>query len=68
MNSSSVIDSDSILSDSEFSVILEKSININIRDARIHVVLSRKSVVFFTPPICWVSPPKEEDSPPPLGF
>ena len=38
------------------------------KDESIQVVLSRKSVVFLTPPICWVSPPKEEDNPPPFGF
>src|SRR5690606_18640500 len=35
---------------------------------KVHVLLSKKSVVFCTPPICCVPPPKEDDNPPPLGF
>ena len=46
---------------------LESNINkINI-PPRVQVLLSKKSVVFCTPPIC-VDPPNEEESPPPLGF
>ena len=32
------------------------------------VLRSRKSEVFWTPPICCPPPPKDEDRPPPLGF
>jgi len=35
--------------------------------ANVQVLLSKKSVVFCTPPIC-VDPPNEDESPPPLGF
>ena len=35
--------------------------------ANVQVLLSKKSVVFCTPPIC-VDPPNDEESPPPLGF
>jgi uncharacterized membrane protein len=46
---------------------LESNINkINI-PPKVQVLLSKKSVVFCTPPIC-VDPPNEEESPPPLGF
>jgi hypothetical protein len=47
---------------------LDNNINKSNRPAKIHVLLSRKSEVFCTPPICWAPPPKEEDRPPPLGF
>lgn len=46
---------------------LESNINkINI-PPKVQVLLSKKSVVFCTPPIC-VDPPNEDESPPPLGF
>ena len=35
--------------------------------ANVQVLLSKKSEVFCTPPIC-VEPPNEEERPPPLGF
>ncbi len=35
--------------------------------ANVQVLLSKKSVVFCTPPNIW-EPPMEEDNPPPLGF
>ena len=35
-----------------FSVILESNIRTNNREASAQVLLSRKSVVFLTPPIC----------------
>ena len=46
---------------------LESNINkINI-PPKVQVLLSKKSVVFCTPPIC-VDPPNDDESPPPLGF
>ena len=37
--------------------------------AKVHVLLSKKSVVFLTPPNCCVPPPPKVDAkPPPLGF
>ena len=44
-------------------------INANIEMAKVQVVLSRKLLVFCTPPIEEPPPPpKVEDNPPPLGF
>ena len=60
--------SDSVVSFPEFNVILENRINKKSREAKIHVLLSKKSVVFLTPPICCESPPNVEANPPPLDF
>ena len=60
--------SDSVISFPEFRVMLENRINKKSNEVKIHVLLSRKSVVFCTPPICCESPPNVEASPPPLGF
>ena len=50
-------------------LMLDKRINANITVASVHVLLSKKSVVFLTPPNCCVPPPpKDEDKPPPFGF
>ena len=43
---------DSVFTSPLLSVILESKININNKEAKTHVLLSKKSVVFFTPPIC----------------
>ena len=43
--------------------------NTNKPITKAQVALSKKSVVFLTPPnICGLSPPKAELKPPPLGF
>src|SRR5690606_22110164 len=50
-------------------VTFESRIKTSSNVARVHVLLSKKSVVFLTPPSCWPPPPPNEDeSPPPLGF
>jgi hypothetical protein len=59
---------ESELSESFINVTFEIRIKTRIIIARAHVLLSRKSVVLFTPPICCCPQPKVEDRPPPLGF
>jgi len=60
-NSPSVVPSNKDMFDSK--------INPNKMADRVHVLLSKKSVVFLTPPSCWVPPPpKDEANPPPFGF
>src|SRR6056297_571057 len=52
-----------------FNAILEARINKTSIPANVHVLLSKKSPVFLTPPTTWLPPPpNEEDSPPPFGF
>ncbi len=47
----------------------DSKIKANKSVAKAQVLLSKKSVVFLTPPNCWVPPPpKDEDNPPPFGF
>ena len=48
---------------------LEIKINAKSKTAKAQVLLSKKSVVFLTPPICCEPPPPKVDAnPPPLGF
>lgn len=48
---------------------LENKISANIMVASVQVLLSKKSLVFCTPPICAPPPPpKDDESPPPFGF
>jgi hypothetical protein len=46
---------------------LDNKTNVINDPASTHVLLSKKSVVFCTPPNC-CEPPIAEDKPPPLGF
>ena len=50
------------------SEMFEIKISTNKSPESSHVLLSKKSEVFWPPPNCYPPPPKDEDRPPPFGF